>query len=92
MSPLIVHTVLQAIDQMLSSGAKSVIITSTELESTKGKLVLLAKNRNGKFQCLCIAKLCFGTVIPVWLASYPAWACGYYCLVTISTLSHPVPM
>ena len=49
MSPLIVHTVLQAIDRMLSSGAKSVIITSTELESTKDKLVLLAKNRNGKF-------------------------------------------
>jgi len=34
---------------MLSSGAKSVIITSTELKSTKDKLVLLAKNRNGKF-------------------------------------------
>ena len=52
MSRPIVDTVMQAIDRMLSSGAKSVIITSTELESTKGKLVLLAKNRNGKFLCL----------------------------------------
>ena len=33
---------------MLSSGAKSVIITSTELETAKNKLVLLAKNRNGE--------------------------------------------
>ena len=87
MSPLIVHTVLQAIDRMLSSGAKSVIITSTELESTKAKLVLLAKNRKGKFLCLYIAKC---TVKPVWLALYPAWACGYYCPVTRNTLSHPV--
>ena len=40
---------MQAIDKMLSSGAKSVIITSTELETAKNKLVLLAKNRNGEF-------------------------------------------
>ena len=40
---------MQAIDQMLSSGAKSVIITSTELETAKNKLVLLAKNKNGEF-------------------------------------------
>ena len=45
----ILSTVVQAIDQMLSSGAKSVIITSTELETAKNKLVLLAKNRNGEF-------------------------------------------
>ena len=34
---------------MLSLGAKSVVITSMELETAKNKLVLLAQNRNGEF-------------------------------------------
>ncbi len=33
---------------MLDSGAKTVVITSIEVESLPGKLVLLAKNNSGK--------------------------------------------
>jgi pyridoxal/pyridoxine/pyridoxamine kinase len=39
-------SVSQAIDNLLEKGAKTVVITSTEVE--EGKLVLLAKNRDGK--------------------------------------------
>lgn len=40
------YSVLQAIEKLLESGAKTVVITSTEVE--EGKLVLLAKNKNGE--------------------------------------------
>lgn len=39
---------MQAIDRLLESGAKTVVITSVEVEDIPGKLVLLAKNRNGR--------------------------------------------
>ncbi len=40
---------IQAIDKLLSYGAKTVVITSTEVENMPGKLILMAKNKNGKY-------------------------------------------
>lgn len=39
---------MKAIDKLLDSGAKTVVITSIEVENLPGKLVLLAKNNSGK--------------------------------------------
>ena len=58
----------QAIDCILSRGTKCVVITSTEVDPSSNKLVLIAKNKDGnslacmpsclQALCLLVSKLC----------------------------------